>query len=415
LIAPENPYSNSRVTANKQPKVWWGPPKKFSTEFKERKISWQELFYDLVYVIAISKITFYLSEHFNFNGLLDYTYFFGMIFWGWLNGSMYHDLHGTEGLRTRLMTLWQILIVAALVITIESNPEHLAFNATIALLVMQFYITYLWWSVGIYDKHHRKPNMPYTIIYLVSFAFMFATLFLHQPYTRIFFYISLVLNYVPPFISNILLKRESLELNLSPSMSERLGLFTIILFGEVVLGVVNGIIKLHELNFEIWINFSLTVFIVFALYWLFFTLISDRKCKPGFIRATFLELLFVPTLMALGLMSVVFAGLFQNKISADADCFDLQRTFSFSIGLFLAGICLMLILLEALRFTKAFQKRIQNIMWSGVFVFMLLAFVNPQMRLCWNLLLILCFLVVLISILNMSYYRMVAMNEKKED
>ena len=101
--------------------AWWGPPKKFSTEFEDRKVSCLELFYDLVYVIAISRITHHLAEHPDVTGLLDYTYFFVMIFWGWLNGSLYHDLHGTSGVRTSLMTLWQMMIVAGLVVTVKAS------------------------------------------------------------------------------------------------------------------------------------------------------------------------------------------------------------------------------------------------------------------------------------------------------
>ena len=36
----------------KSASAWWGPPKKFDPHFEERRISWLELFYDLVYVIA---------------------------------------------------------------------------------------------------------------------------------------------------------------------------------------------------------------------------------------------------------------------------------------------------------------------------------------------------------------------------
>jgi len=63
------------MQTNKKSTVWWGPPKKFSTKSEERKISWLELFYDLVYVIAISKISHHLAAHFSFSGLLDYVYF----------------------------------------------------------------------------------------------------------------------------------------------------------------------------------------------------------------------------------------------------------------------------------------------------------------------------------------------------
>ena len=51
--------------------AWWGPPKKFDPQFKERKISWLELFYDLVYVIAISRITHHLSSHISVNGFFE--------------------------------------------------------------------------------------------------------------------------------------------------------------------------------------------------------------------------------------------------------------------------------------------------------------------------------------------------------
>jgi low temperature requirement protein LtrA len=93
--------------------TWWGPPKKFDPNFQERRISWLELFYDLVYVIAISRITHHLAMHINFEGFLQYACLFILIFWGWLNGSLYYDIHGSEGLRTRLMTLWQVMIIAA--------------------------------------------------------------------------------------------------------------------------------------------------------------------------------------------------------------------------------------------------------------------------------------------------------------
>lgn len=103
--------------------AWWGAPKKFDREIKERRISWLELFYDLVYVIAIARITHHLSQHISVTSFLEYVSLFVLIFWGWLNGSLYHDLHGNEGLRTRLMTLWQMMIIAALAITIDHSES----------------------------------------------------------------------------------------------------------------------------------------------------------------------------------------------------------------------------------------------------------------------------------------------------
>ena len=400
---------------NKKLNSWWGPPRKFSTEFEERKISWLELFYDLVYVIAISKITHNLAVHFSFSGLLDYVYFFAMIFWGWLNGSLYHDLHGSEGLRTRLMTLWQMMIVATLVITIDSSPEKLVFNATIALMAMQFYITYLWWSVGIYDKHHRKLNIPYTIIYLTALALMGITLFLKLPYNRILFFTALILNYLPPFLTHSLLRKESLELNLSSSMTERLGLFTIIVFGEVVLGIVNGIGALHELSLSIWLNFGLTLSIIFTLWWIFFTLVSNRSCKKGLINSSLLEIIYIPTLMALGLLSVVFNRIYDSSFHNDLYFNALKNTFGLSLFLFLLGINCMLYFLEYPSVTAGFKKKIQWIVFVTMVLFLILASINLQVSLFVYLLTILIILLAVIIVLNQSWYAYKQNNDFKED
>jgi low temperature requirement protein LtrA len=111
--------------------IWWGPPKKFTTAIAERKISWLELFYDLVYVIAISRITHHLANDPEPAAIVNYFYEFAIIFWGWSNGSFHHDLHGTPGIRTRFMTLWQMVTVAALCVALGSPNETFVFRTTI--------------------------------------------------------------------------------------------------------------------------------------------------------------------------------------------------------------------------------------------------------------------------------------------
>ncbi|MEP7269215.1 MAG: low temperature requirement protein A [Saprospiraceae bacterium] len=386
-------------------KSWWGAPRKFTTEKEERKISWLELFYDLVYVIAISTVTHYVAEDFKTDTVLDYFYLFSIIFWGWLNGSLYHDLHGTEGLRTKLMTLWQMAIVAALVITLHSDEKDLLFNATIVLLIMQVYITYIWWSVGFYDKAHRRLNLPYTFLYLISFGLIFSTLFLEQPYMRIIYYISLVLNYIPPFISNVLLKNKSMELNLSSSMMERLGLFTIIIFGEVVLGLINGIIGFHHLSLEIWIEFILAICIVFMLWWLFFTMISDKECKNGFVISSLFEILFIPTLMGLGLLAASFSVLFRNFSKPEISMAWSLPCYRFSIGLFILGICAMMGFIKYSAEVNWFKNRARLSLFITGVLLMIFAFLPIEIPLLYQLLIVLLLIVTVILYLNDIWYR----------
>ena len=381
--------------------AWWGPPRKFDPNFAERKISWLELFYDLVYVIAISRITHHLALHITIEGFIEYACLFILIFWGWLNGSLYHDIHGNIGLRTRLMTLWQVMIIAALAVTTEQSSQYRYEYITIVLMVMQLFITYLWWSVGFYDKDHRRYNRPYTILFLIALALMGLSLYISPAWLKLIVPLVILCNYTPPFISQQLLRRSSLDLTLSSSMSERLGLFTIIVFGEVVLGVVNGISKADILQFSTWMNFALTLTVVFALWWIFFTLVSNRNAKKSFTIATLLELLYIPTLVSLGLMAAGLTYLFDST----HDHHSLTAVFGYALAAFLACISLMMGLLDFPDIVKGIIKpvRVSLLVTALVFLGWSLSGINLGTT-TYNLLALIGILVAEIVYLNSLYY-----------
>ncbi len=384
-------------------RAWWGPPRKFDPNVEERKISWLELFYDLVYVIAISKITHHLGTHFGPAGFWEYSCFFCLIFWGWLNGSLYHDLHGNAGLRTRLMTLWQVMIIAAISVTISpSQAGTFNFN-TAAFMIMQLYITYMWWSVGIYDKEHRRYNVFYTVLYLFAFALLGLSLFLPQNALRFILPLVILFNYLPPFITQNKLRRSSLELSLSSSMSERLGLFTIIVLGEVVLGVVNGIGQLATLDLVAWLKFALSLAVVFILWWLFFTLTSNRDAKKGFINASLLQLLYIPTLMSLGLIATIFTQLFEK---GNGDAATLTVIFSYALAAFMAGIGIMMGLLVYPATFDPMRRRTRGSLFITAAVFLVIAVAGLHIPVVYFLLIAILVLCIEIIYLNSLYYKL---------
>jgi len=391
--------------------AWWGAPKKFDREIKERRISWLELFYDLVYVIAIARITHHLSLHISINGFLEYASLFILIFWGWLNGSLYHDMHGNEGLRTRLMTLWQMMIIAALAITIDHSTGKQHFNTTIVFMIMQFYMTYMWWSIGIYDKEHRRYSKPYIILFLLSLAIMGISLLLSQEWLKVLVPLVIICNYSPAFIAHGLLRRSSLDLDLSPSMSERLGLFTIIVFGEVVLGVVNAISELDLTAISTWLKFAFAIAIVFALWWVFFTMVSNRNAKKGFKNATLLELLYIPGLISLGLIAACFSSLF----NADHSFHSLQKVFGYAMTIFFISISLLMGLLETPDKISMIIRPVRISLFFVALVFLFSTLVIFNMDSLYYLLVVIIILVAEILYLNSLYYRLNIGEEEDKD
>ncbi|MFZ1675796.1 MAG: low temperature requirement protein A [Saprospiraceae bacterium] len=353
--------------------IWWGPPRKFSTKLGERKISWLELFYDLVYVIVISKATHHLAQHPGWDGLKDYLYIFIMIYWGWVNGSLYYDLHGSPGIRTRFMTLWQMVAVAALAVALDSPADKLIFRGTIALAVLQAYITYLWWSVGIYDKHHRKLNRPYTLCYIAALVTIISTLFVPAQYQRLLFWLTLILNYMPPFLGARLFRKGNDEFSMSSSMMERMGLITIIVFGEAILGVISGVAGREDMNALIWTNFALGILVVFMLWWIFFALIADRESKRGFLTGQSMLILFIPVLASLGMTGASFPGVIEGIATADNEYLLIERIlFGAGIAVFLWSITTISIFLEYPKeYNRAKEILQPSLLFSGLAILML--------------------------------------------
>jgi len=192
-------------------------------------------------------------------------------------------------------------------------------------------------------------------------------------------------------------------------MSERLGLFTIIVFGEVVLGVVNGISKVNALNFSAWLNFALAVSIVFALWWIFFALTSNRNAKTGFVNATLLELLCIPTLMSLGLIAARFSYLFDPNETGRS----LNIVFGSAIATFLIGISLIMELLVYAEIFNSIKKPVRLSLWVTAIILLAWSFVDIKLDTVYYLLVILVILLGEIIYLTSLYYNL-NINEEKE-
>ena len=385
--------------------IWWGPPKKFSTQIEDRKISWLELFYDLVYVIVISKTTYYLAAHPGWSGLLDYAYLFTMIFWGWYNGSMHHDVHGTPGIRIRLMTLWQMMAVGALAVSLDSPPENIITRTTLAIMFLQLFITYLWWSSSAYDKQHRKLNRAYTVCLLAAFALLIVTFQIPFPYKRIAYFAALGLNYLPFALTANRLKKDKVEFTLSSNMTERLGSFTIIVFGEAILGVINSVSHIAALTIHVWMCFGLGILIVFALWWIFFSIIADRECKKGMWAGNITSLIYIPMLASLGLAGASFPAVVE-KVVAKEKFFSspLQILFGTSIALFLCcinGVSRFLIYPHEYEKSKRF---VQILLVAIGIINLLLILLFPVIPVLLYLLCVLASLLIVIFIMTRSWF-----------
>jgi low temperature requirement protein LtrA len=301
---------------NKHTNLWWGSPKNFDERKHERKISWLELFYDLVYVAAIAQLTHHIAEHPSWGAIAYSFLLFCLFFWSWVNGSQYYDLHGTDSIRTRLFTFSQMLAVAAAAITIGDAFEGFHRSFAISFSFIQIIITYLWWSVGLYDPTHRVFNKFFTLNYLLAFILLVISVYTAYETAISLWIVALILNLTPPLtgartIVRVLKSRGQI-FTASATLVERFGLFTIIVLAESVLGTVTGISEVKDKHPAAWIAFILGILIAFLLWSLYFDMTSEQETKKGYSYMQWMIFLHFPLLAALSIVGACIKVILVN-------------------------------------------------------------------------------------------------------
>ena len=223
-----------------------------------------------MYVAAIGQLTHHIASHPGWGSLGFSFLLFCLVFWSWVNGSQYYDLHGSDSIRTRLLTFWQMLAVAAVAITLKDVFEGHHQGFAVAFSVVQVVIIYLWWSVGLYDPSHRVFNIFYTVNYSIGLGLLLVSIFT-GPETAIWLWIGVLLLNLSPSLTGArtivgVLKQRGQVFSASAAIVERFGLFTIIVLAESILSTVNGVAEVKDKRPEAWAAFILAILIAFLLW-----------------------------------------------------------------------------------------------------------------------------------------------------
>jgi low temperature requirement protein LtrA len=186
---------------------WWRPSKRTIDREEERRVTFLELFYDLVYVVIIAELAHALSGHVNPGGIGGFAFL-------------------------------QMFTVAAMAVFAHDAMGESARGFALSYASFQMILTYLWWRTGVHDPNHRPLTRPYSPIFLFLTLLVVASAFIHGPRRFYLYGAAVFISLLLPLITLIFGRRNpqvqaELErsISVSPSAVERFGLFTITVLG----------------------------------------------------------------------------------------------------------------------------------------------------------------------------------------
>ena len=168
---------------------------------------------------------------------------------------------GNNDIRTRVFAFLQMFTVASMAVFAHNALGEGSVGFALSYAVFQLILTYLWWRTGVHDPDYRPLSQPYALTFLVTaLLFMISVVVVvvvvaPAPWRLLLWGISLVLSLLLPLVTFNLGRRDpqvqaeiDRTTDVSPSAVERFGLFTIIVLGEVIVGVVQGVAGHHHLS-----------------------------------------------------------------------------------------------------------------------------------------------------------------------
>jgi low temperature requirement protein LtrA len=262
--------------------VWFRtPPRRHGEVRYGREVSFLELFYDLVYVVLIGRTTHHLTVHVDGRGVAEFAVVFGLIWLAWFNGTLWHELHGREDGRSRNFIFLRMGLLALLAVFASEATAADGREFAITYGVLFALLTWQWWQVQRIDDNtrYRPTSTPYIAGMIASVMVMIASAFAGDT-IRLTLWAVVVAGWL---IGGLALMSsdhtEGFGEGVTQSLVERMGLFTVIVLGEVVVGVVGGISDAEHRDLMTVTTGMVGLAIGMGVWWNYFDVLGRRV--PG--------------------------------------------------------------------------------------------------------------------------------------
>ena len=264
-------------------KTWfWRPPRPHGETIVDRRVSPLELLYDLVYAAVLAQAGLHLAAHVSLGGLVEFAAIFSLTWFAWTNGSLYLELHGRADGRTRTFVFLQIGILAVLAVYAGDAGGDSGFGFAVTYAAFLAVMTWLWYEVRRQDAVDRPEFLDdtgrYVVAMSVSVVLVLVSAFLPTPlrlsawwlFTAGWIVLFSVLGRSPVGLGRGMAPTDSLV--------ERFGTFTIIVLGEVVFSVVDGISRSQRDGTTVATG-MIALVVGFGFWWIYFDVVGGRLPK----------------------------------------------------------------------------------------------------------------------------------------
>ena len=244
---------------------------------EERHATWLELFYDLLFAAVVAQLSLTLSHDISPRGLLGFVALSVPVWWAWAGQTFYATRFDTDDLGHRLFTIVQMFAVAALAVNVHEGLGRgsagfaLSYAAVRLILVGEYLGAH--WFVPAARPLTRRFGAGFGI----AAAIWLISAWVPPPYRFVLWGVGMLVDFGTPLTAG------KLHSQLAPHAShlpERFALFTLIVLGESITGVVSGLLR-QQWCLASAVAAMLGLSLAFSLWWVYFDNIDGSAIRAA--------------------------------------------------------------------------------------------------------------------------------------
>jgi low temperature requirement protein LtrA len=266
----------------------------------DRHASWLELFFDLVFVVAVTELSRELVLHHSAMGFLRFAALFIPVYVAWQGYMAYATRFDTDDLLFRVAYFAAMLAIAAMAVLIGdvARGAHSA-EFALAYVVLRSFMLALYWRAWRSVPAARPLVRFYGCGYAIGVAIWLVSLAFPPPGRYLVWVIAQVLELSLPPLSTRLHQRIPTS---ATHLPERWALFTLIVLGESVVAIALGTAG------QQWQAASVSAAVlgfavVACVWWLYFDRQSSVALRGSTMSIVVYSYAHIPLLMGLAAMS----------------------------------------------------------------------------------------------------------------
>ena len=232
----------------------------------KRHATWTELFYDLVFVVAVAGLASRLLHNVSWGGAVAFIGLFVPLWWAWVSFTFYADRYDTDDAGQRLMAMVQIAAIAFMAVSISGEVADSSIAYALSYVLARIALIAMYARARRHVAETRELVTGYLTGFSIELIPWIVSVFVPTPWRYALWAIGLIISWYTIWAVRKIQAKVPLDVSHLP---ERFGLFTILVLGESITAVVAGLSH-HEWATLLTITGAVAIIVATGLWWMYF-------------------------------------------------------------------------------------------------------------------------------------------------